>query len=50
MKAYRDHCTIKVSIKITLMVFIDTVFHKVTAAVVYAHKHNKVEKHASKFN
>lgn len=37
MKAYTDHCNIKVSIKIMLIVFISTVFHKMlTTAVAYA--------------
>lgn len=37
MKAYTDCCNIKVSIKIKLIVFISTVFHKMlTTAVAYA--------------
>lgn len=34
MKAYTDHCNIKMSIKITLIVFISTVFQKMLTTVL----------------
>lgn len=34
MKAYTDHCNIKMSIKIMLIVFISTAFHKILTTAV----------------
>lgn len=49
-KAYTDHCNIKMSIKIMLIVFISTVFHKIlTTAVAYALFTKKKKQEVSNF-